>query len=70
VGGRNEKCIKDLLGKDQRRETLRRTIYRWKDNREIELKILRCKNAGYIHLAQDIIQWRAHVDMVRNLGVP
>jgi hypothetical protein len=40
------------------------------DNIRMDLQGIWCKGVGYIHLAQDRVQWRDFMNMVMNPRVP
>jgi hypothetical protein len=43
---------------------------RWEDNTKMDLKEIGWGDMNWIHLAQDIVQWRALVNTVMNLRIP
>jgi hypothetical protein len=68
--GADEKCIKILFGKRERRGLLGTPTPRWEDNIRMYLTYKRWIAVDWMHLAQDRDQWRALVNMVSNLRVP
>jgi hypothetical protein len=42
----------------------------WEDNIKMDLREIGWDGVGWIHLAQDMDQWRADVNTVMNLRVP
>jgi hypothetical protein len=59
-----------LVGKPQGKRPLGRPRRRWEDNIKMYIRKIRWGGMDYVHLAQDMGQWRALVDMVMNLRVP
>jgi hypothetical protein len=59
-----------LVGKLERKRPLGRPRRRWEDNVQLDLREMGWDGMGWIHVAQDRGQWRAHVNTVINLRVP
>jgi hypothetical protein len=59
-----------LMGKAEGKRPLGSPRHRWEDNIEMDLRGIGWGGMGWIHLAQDRDQWRAHVNMIMNLQVP
>jgi hypothetical protein len=66
TNGTEEKCVHGFGPKIGRVKTIRR----WEYNIEVDVKETEHKCMDWIHLAQDINQWRALVNKVMNLRVP
>jgi hypothetical protein len=58
------------VGKPEGKRPLGRPRRRWEDNVKIDLREIGIGGANWIQLAQDMVQWRAFVNMVMNLRVP
>jgi hypothetical protein len=50
--------------------TLGRPRRRWEDNIKMDIRKIGIDGANWIHLVQDMVQWRAFVNTVVNLRVP
>jgi hypothetical protein len=59
-----------LIIKPEGKRGLRRPKRRWEDNIRMDLREIACEDVYCIHLAQDLDQWRALVNMVINLRIP
>jgi hypothetical protein len=59
-----------LVGKSERKRPLGRPRRRWEDNIKMDLREIGWSGMDWINLTQDRDQWRALVNMVRNLRVP
>jgi hypothetical protein len=59
-----------LVGKPERKRTLRIPRLRWEDDIMMYLQELGCGVICWIDLAQDRDRWRALVNAVMNLRVP
>jgi hypothetical protein len=59
-----------LVGKSEGKRPLGRQRRRWMDSIKIDLREIGWYGMGWIDLAQDRDQWRAHVNTVMNLRVP
>jgi len=59
-----------LVGKPERKRSLRRPRRRWDDNIKMDIQELGCGGMGWIELAQDRDRWRALVNAVMKLLVP
>jgi hypothetical protein len=68
--GRDERCIKILVGKPEGRRPLGRPRRRWEDNIKVDLWEIGFGDVDWIHLAQDRDRWRALVNTVMNLRFP
>jgi len=68
--GRDEKYIKILVGKPKGKIPLGRLRRKWEDNIRMDLGDIGWEGVDWIHLAQDIEQWRSVVNTVMELRVP
>ena len=59
-----------LVGKPESNRPLGRPRRKWEDNIKMDLREVGCDARGWIALAEDRDQWRAHVRAVMNLWVP
>jgi hypothetical protein len=59
-----------LVWRPEGKRSLGRSRRRWEDNIKIDLREIGIDGANWIRLAQDMVQWRACVNMVMNLRVP
>jgi hypothetical protein len=59
-----------LVGKPEAKRPLGRPRHRWEDNIKLDLREIGIDGANWILMAQDMVQWRAFVNMVMNLRVP
>jgi hypothetical protein len=59
-----------LVGKPQGKKQLGRPRRRWEDNVQMDLREIGWVGVDWLHLDQDMDQWRALVDMVMNRRVP
>jgi hypothetical protein len=59
-----------LVGRPEGRRPLERPRHSWENNIKLNLREVGIDGANWIHLAQDMVQWRAFVKMVMNLWVP
>jgi hypothetical protein len=55
---------KILIGKPEGKKLLGTFSCRWESNNEIGLKETGCEGVDWIHLAQEIDQWRALAEMI------
>ena len=55
---------KILVGKPKGKRPLGRPRYRWEDIIEMDLREVDCDGGNWIDLAQDGVQWWAHVQMI------
>jgi hypothetical protein len=65
--------IQEIGGKARRKETKRplgRPRRRWEDNIKLHLREIGWDGMDWIHVAEDMDQWRALVNTVMNLRVP
>jgi len=53
----------------RRKRPLKRTIYRWEDNANMDLIDISYEGMGWIQVAQDMVQQQAHVNMEMNFWV-
>jgi hypothetical protein len=68
--GKKRNMYRLLVGKPDRKRPLGRPRWRWMDNNEMDLaEILWC-SVGWISMAQDGDNWRAHVNVVMKFWVP
>jgi hypothetical protein len=51
--GREEDCLRGLVGKPEGKRTLRRPKRRWEDNIKIDLREILWGGMDWIHVAQD-----------------
>jgi hypothetical protein len=63
------KTYKILVGKPEGTRPFGRPRRRWKDNIEMDLKEIGWEGVEWIHLAQDVVQWRAVMKTVMKLRV-
>jgi hypothetical protein len=68
--GRDEKYIKNLIGKPEGKRPRGRRRCGSEDNIKMDLREIGWKVVDWIHLAQDRSRWRALVNTVMNLRVP
>jgi len=59
-----------LVGKPDGKRPLGRCRHRWEDNVRMDPMEMVLEGMDWMHLVQHIIQWKALVNMVMNLGVP
>jgi hypothetical protein len=59
-----------LVGRPEVKRPLGRPRSRWEDNIKLDYREIGIDGANWIQMAQDIVQWRAFVNMVMNLRVP
>jgi hypothetical protein len=59
-----------LVGRPECERPLGRPRRRWEDNIKIDLREIGIDGANWIQLAQDRVQWRTFVNMVKNLRAP
>jgi hypothetical protein len=67
--GKDEKCMKIVVGKPEEKRPLGRPRRRWRDYR-MEVGKVWWECAAWIYLAKDRDHWRAVVNTVMNLWVP
>jgi hypothetical protein len=68
--GEKRTAYRILVGKLEGRRPLGIPRYRWDDNIKMDFRELGCGGMDWIDMAQDRDQWRALVNMVKNLQVP
>jgi hypothetical protein len=68
--GEPRNAYRILVGKPEGKRPLGRPRHRWVDNIKIDLRQIGWDGMDWIDLAQDKDQWRALVNMVKNLWVP
>jgi hypothetical protein len=68
--GEMRNAYKILVRKPERKRSLRRPRHRWEGNIRMDPREIGWKDVDWIHLAEDMGQWRAVVNMVMNLRVP
>jgi hypothetical protein len=56
--------------KPEGKRPLGRSRDRWEDNIRMDLKEIGCEGVGWVHLVQDMDQWRPLVNTVMNLRAP
>jgi hypothetical protein len=66
-GGIKEECILDFGGKPEGKTPLGRPKHTWEVNIKLDLRETGWGGIGWIGLAQYRDQWRAIVNMVKNL---
>jgi hypothetical protein len=59
-----------LVGQPEGKRLYRRPKHRWEDNINKDLREIRWKGVGWIHLTQDKDQQQALVNMIINIWVP
>jgi hypothetical protein len=59
-----------LIGSPEGKRPLGRLRRRWEDNIKLDLREMGIDGANWIHLAQDMVLWRAFLNTVMNLWVP
>jgi hypothetical protein len=59
-----------LVGKPEGKRPLGRPRRRLVDNIKMDLREIGWDGVDWIDMAQDVDQWRAHVNMILNLRVP
>jgi hypothetical protein len=59
-----------LVGGLEVKRPLERPRRRWEDNIKMDLREMEISGANWIHLAQDIVLWRAFVSTEMNLQFP
>jgi hypothetical protein len=65
------RCVYRILGgRPEGKRPPGRPRRKWEDNIKIDVREIRSNEAKWIQLAQDMVQWRAFVNMVMNLRVP
>jgi hypothetical protein len=68
--GEKRNAYKILVGKTEGNRPLRRPRCRWVDNIKIDLRETEWDSMDWIDLAQDRDQWKALLNMVKNIRVP
>jgi hypothetical protein len=68
--GEKSNAFMILVGKPERKRTLRRPTHRWENNINMDFREIGWDCVDWIDLAQDRGQWRALVNTVMNLQVP
>jgi hypothetical protein len=58
------------VGNPEGKRPLRRQRRRWVDNIKMDFRDIELDGRDWIDLAQDMVQWRALVNVVINLRVP
>jgi hypothetical protein len=58
-----------LVGKPEGKRPLRRPRRKWEDNIRISFRFIGWEVVDWIHLAQNMVQWRALVNTKMNLWV-
>jgi hypothetical protein len=65
------KCVyRVLVGRPECKRPLGRRRHRWEDNIKLDFREMGIDGVNWIHLAQDMVQWRTSVNTVMNLRVP
>jgi hypothetical protein len=59
-----------LVGRPEGVTPLGRPTHRWEDNIKMDFREMGINGANWIQLAQDRVQWRAFVSMVKTLQFP
>jgi hypothetical protein len=70
TNGEKRNAYRLLVGKPERKKTIRKTKTRWVDNITMYLGEVGWGGVDWIGLAQDRNRWRALVNPVLNLRVP
>jgi hypothetical protein len=68
--GDTRNIYKIMVGKPEGKSSLGRTRRRWRDNTKIDLREIGWKVVDWIHVAQDMDQWRVVVNTVMNPWIP
>jgi hypothetical protein len=68
--GEGRGAYKVLVGRTEGKRLLGRPKRRWEDNIKMGLREIVIDGANWIRLAQNMVHWRAFVNMVMNLQVP
>jgi hypothetical protein len=68
--GKGSSFYRVLIGRPECKRPLGRPRRRWKDNVGMDLRDIVTDGENLIHLAQDMVQWRAFVNTVMNLWFP
>jgi hypothetical protein len=58
-----------LVRKPEEKRPIGKPRCRWGNNIRMEIREIGCEGVDWIHLAQDRDQWRAVVNMMKNLQV-
>jgi hypothetical protein len=66
----NGNTCRILVGKPERKTSLRRTRRKWVDNIKMNLREILWGGTYWFDLAQDSDQWRAVANTVANIRVP
>jgi hypothetical protein len=61
--GEMRNVYKILVRKPEGKRQFRRARNRWEENIKIVLKEIWCRSVDWIHLAQEVIQWQALVNL-------
>jgi hypothetical protein len=68
--GEGRAVYRILVGRPEGKRPLGRPRRRWEDNIKLDLREIGIDGANWIHLAQDMVQWRAFVNTMMNVRVP
>jgi hypothetical protein len=68
--GEKRYAYRTLVGTPEGKRLLGRPRRMWEDNIKTNLKEIGWDGMDWIHLAQDMDQWRAHVNTIMNLRLP
>jgi len=68
--GKDEKWIRNLVGKLERKRPLGTPRHSWEDNIKMDLRKIGSEDVDWMVLARDRDQWRAVMSTVMNLRVP
>jgi len=60
-------AYKILVTKSECKESLGRPRLTWEDNIKMWIKETMFEDVDWIHLAQDWVQWQAHMNTIMNL---
>jgi hypothetical protein len=68
--GEKRNAYRILVGKPERKRPLGRPRRRWENNIRMDLREIGWGGMDWIHLSQDMDQWRALVNTEMNLRAP
>jgi hypothetical protein len=68
--GEGRDIYRVLVVRPDGKRSLGRPRRRWEDNIKMDLREIGIDGENWIHLVQDMVQWRDFVNTVMNLRVP